>query len=147
ATAKFILRISIVLGKEDGVMPRLKNLVRFGLGGKQGSGTQFVSWVHAEDFAHIIEWCIDNPAQQGVYNCCVPNPVTNSFLMRSMRSTMNMPLGLPATEWMLAIGALLIGTETELILKSRRVVPAKLLQKGFVFKYPVIGAALKEILA
>jgi uncharacterized protein (TIGR01777 family) len=147
ATRKFILRISIVLGKGDGVMPRLINLVRFGLGGKQGNGAQFFSWLLEEDLYRIIAWCTEHPEQEGVYNCCVPNPVTNDYLMRTMRKTMHMPFGLPATKWMLKIGALIIGTETELILKSRRVVPTKLLQQGFVFTYPEINSALKNLLS
>jgi uncharacterized protein (TIGR01777 family) len=145
ATKKFTLRISIVLGKGDGVMPRLINLVRFGLGGKQGNGAQFFSWIHEEDFYRIILWCIDNPEQQGVYNCCVPNPITNYYLMRILRETMNMPFGLPAPGWLLKMGAVMIGTETELILKSRRVVPTKLIQQGFVFTYPEINSALKNL--
>jgi uncharacterized protein (TIGR01777 family) len=147
ATRKFILRISIVLGKGDGVIPRLINLVRFGLGGKQGNGVQFFSWLHEEDLYRIIAWCMDHPEQEGVYNCCVPNPITNDYLMRTMRKIMHMPFGLPATKWMLKIGALIIGTETELILKSRRVVPTKLLQQGFIFAYPEINSALKNLLS
>ena len=146
ATRKFILRISIVLGKGDGVMPRLINLVRFGLGGKQGIGSQFFSWIHEEDFCRILTWCIQNPNEEGIYNCCVPNPVTNDYLMRTMRKTMGFPFGLPAPAWLLKIGALIIGTEPELILKSRRVVPGKLLQKGFKFKFNEINSALKDLL-
>ena len=144
-TAKFILRISIVLGKGDGVMPRLINLVRFGLGGKQGNGAQFFSWIHEEDFYRILLWGINNPEKQGVYNCCVPNPVTNYYLMSSIRKAMHMPFGLPAPKWLLKIGAIIIGTDTELILKSRRVVPTNLLQNGFVFSYPEINSALKNL--
>jgi len=147
STRKFTLRISIVLGKGDGVIPRLVNLVRFGLGGNQGHGAQFFSWIHEEDFYRIVGWCIENPEKEGIYNCCVPNPVTNHYLMQTMRRTMHMPFGLPATTWMLKIGALIIGTETELILKSRRVVPTRLLQQGFVFNYPEIDGALRNLLS
>ncbi len=146
-TAKFALRISIVLGDGDGVMPRLQNLVRFGLGGKQGNGAQFFSWLHEEDLYRIIAWCIANPAEQGVYNCCVPNPVTNHYLMSCLRKAMHMPFGLPATRLMLKFGAVLIGTDAELVLKSRRVVPTKLTQKGFTFTYPEINSALKNLLS
>jgi uncharacterized protein len=146
-TKKFALRIPIVLGEGDGVMPRLINLVRFGLGGKQGNGAQFFSWVHEVDFYRIIKWCIENPDKEGVYNCCAPDPVTNYFLMRTIRNLMHVPFGLPANEWMLKIGALIIGTETELLLKSRRVIPAKLLQQHFVFTYPDVVSALKNLLS
>jgi uncharacterized protein (TIGR01777 family) len=146
STRKVILRISIVLAKDEGAMPRLLNLVRFGLGGKQGSGSQFFSWIHEEDLCRIIDWCIAHPEEEGIYNCCSPNPVTNDYLMRCIRKHSNMSFGLPATNWMLKIGALLIGTETELILKSRRVVPTNLLSKGFTFKYPDLNTALSEII-
>ena len=126
-------------------MPRLINLVRFGLGGKQGNGAQFFSWIHEEDFYRILLWGINNPEKQGVYNCCVPNPVTNYYLMSSIRKAMHMPFGLPAPKWLLKIGAIIIGTDTELILKSRRVVPTNLLQNGFVFSYPEINSALKNL--
>jgi uncharacterized protein (TIGR01777 family) len=145
ATGKFILRISIVLGKGDGVMPRLINLVKFGLGGPQGNGAQFFSWLHEDDLYRIMMWCINNPGKQGTYNCCVPNPITNYYLMHSLRRAMHIPFGLPAPAWLLKMGAVIIGTETELILKSRRVVPTNLLQQGFTFAYPEINSALKNL--
>ena len=144
-TGKFIMRISIVLGKGDGVMPRLINLVRFGLGGKQGNGAQFFSWIHEEDLYRMMLWCISNPEKQGTYNCCVPNPITNHYLMSSIRRAMHAPFGLPASEWMLFVGAQIIGTDPELILKSRRVVPTNLLQQGFQFTYPEINSVLKNL--
>jgi uncharacterized protein (TIGR01777 family) len=146
ATKKFVLRIAIVLGKDDGVMTRLINLVKFGLGGKQGNGNQYFSWVHEQDFCRVIEWCITNPEQGDTYNCAAPVPVTNSVLMEAIRRQMKMLFGLPAPKWLLKIGAAMIGTETELVLKSRRVVPTQLLAKGFVFKYNTIKEALQNII-
>ncbi|HTF02397.1 MAG TPA: TIGR01777 family oxidoreductase, partial [Bacteroidia bacterium] len=116
---KVTMRLGIVLGNGEGVIPRLKNLVRFGLGGKHGSGRQMVNWIHVDVFLAIVEWFRSNPEAKGAYNIVSPNPVTNAGMMRTMRKTMGMPFGLPAPEWMLAIGAWLIGTETELLLKSR----------------------------
>lgn len=147
ATKKFVLRIAIVLGKDDGVMTRLINLVKFGLGGKQGNGNQYFSWVHEEDFCRVMEWCINHPDMEDTYNCAAPVPVTNSVLMEAIRRQMKMPFGLPAPTWLLKIGAAVIGTETELVLKSRRVIPAKLLNNGFVFKYNTIKEALQNIIS
>lgn len=143
---KVTARLGIVLGKGDGVIPRFKNLVRFGLGGKQGSGNQRVNWIHEDDFVHIIEWFRTNTSASGPYNIVSPNPVTNAELMKTMRKVMGMPFGLPAPEWMLALGAWLIGTETELLLKSRWVEPKRLKDEGFGFRYPEIEGALAHLL-
>lgn len=144
---KIAIRSAIVLGRHDGVMTRLLNLVRFGLGGKQGSGSQFVSWIHETDFCRSIAFLIDNEALTGTFNLASPNPVTNEYLMRSLRKTLRMPFGLPATTWMLRIGSWLIGTETELILKSRRVVPTRLLESGFTFQFADILSALNDLIS
>lgn len=143
---KIALRTAIVLGRTEGVMLRLMNLVKLGLGGKQGTGSQFVSWIHEVDFARAIEYLIERPDLVGTFNLAAPNPVTNDFLMRALRKAMQVPFGLPATKWMLRIGAWLIGTETELILKSRRVVPTRLLESGFIFTYPTILLAFNQII-
>jgi len=144
---KVTARLGIVLGKSDGVIPRFKNLVRFGLGGKQGSGNQRVNWIHVDDFLGAIEWFRTNPSASGPYNMVSPGPVTNAEFMRTMRKVMGMPFGLPAFEWMLKIGAWMIGTEVELLLKSRWVEPKKLKDEGYKFHYPDIENALKELLS
>ena len=146
-TKKFVLRITLVFSENEGVIPRLENLVRFGLGGRQSNGAQFLSWIHEEDFYRVIRWCIDNPEKEGIYNCCSPKPVTNSDLMHALRKAMDMPVGLPAAAWMVKLGALFIGTEPELLLDSMRVVPTLLLQQGFVFNYPNIDSAIKKLLS
>jgi uncharacterized protein (TIGR01777 family) len=145
-TRQVALRIAIVLGKKGGVMGPFTNLVKWGLGGKQGSGKQMFSWLHIEDLYRIIVFIQENPMYHGVFNCASPNPVTNAQLMQTFRKLMKPMLGLPAPKWMLKIGAALIGTETELILKSRWVVPEKLQGLGFEFIYPDLEGALKEIL-
>jgi uncharacterized protein len=143
-TRKVALRMAIVLG-EGGVIVPFFNLLKFGLGGKQGNGRQMFSWVHVDDVCRSIEWCYENTEAEGVYNCVSPNAVSNDTLMRTMRKITGHKVGLPAYDWMLEMGAAMIGTETELILKSRWVLPAKLLQGGFRFRYEKIEDAVGEI--
>ncbi|RZK64934.1 MAG: TIGR01777 family protein, partial [Pedobacter sp.] len=140
------LRMAIVLGDGGGVMEPFVNLVRFGLGGKQGSGKQMFSWIHVEDLFNIILFLQKEEELNGVFNCSAPNPITNAQLMKSLRKTMKASIGLPSPAWLLKIGAVLIGTETELILKSRWVIPDKLTKAGYQFKFPEIDVALTDIL-
>ncbi|WP_462221463.1 TIGR01777 family oxidoreductase [Ferruginibacter sp.] len=145
-TRQVALRMAIVLGKDGGVVQPIKNLVRFGLGGKQGSGNQMFSWIHIEDLYSLIIFLQQHKELQGVFNTSAPNPVTNKTLMQVFRNNMKMLLGLPTPKWLLKIGAVFIKTETELVLKSRWVIPESLLQAGFVFKFKTIDEALKNIL-
>lgn len=145
-TRQVALRMAIVLGKEEGVMRPLKNLVEFGLGGKQGSGNQMFSWIHIEDLFNVILYLQKNNNLIGVFNTSAPNPVTNDMLMHSLRKKMGIRIGLPTPVWLLKMGALFIKTETELVLKSRWVVPERLLQSGFTFSYPTLNDALNNIL-
>ncbi|HEY3932303.1 MAG TPA: TIGR01777 family oxidoreductase [Verrucomicrobiae bacterium] len=144
-TRKVALRITLVLGKNGGVFPVLRRLARLGLGGKMGSGEQFVSWIHEEDFCRAVEWIIANENLSGAINLAAPNPLPNVETMRLIREACGVPFGLPATEWMLEVGAFFLRTETELILKSRRVVPGKLLASGFQFQFPDLRGALKDL--
>jgi uncharacterized protein len=143
-TRKVCLRVAITLGP-GGVMIPYFNLLKFGLGGRQGNGRQMYSWVHIEDLCRLIEWLDEYPQAEGIYNCASPHPVSNNEFMKSLRKITGHIIGLPAYKWMLEIGAKIIGTETELILKSRWVVPARLLQAGFKFKYASVDKALKDI--
>jgi len=145
-TRKVALRMAINLGA-GGVMIPYFNLLKFGLGGKQGSGKQMYSWVHVEDTCRMIEWISGNKSMEGTYNCSSPNAVANDVFMNTLRKVTGHKFGLPAYEWMLKIGAALIGTETELILKSRWVLPTKMLQSGFQFKYPLLEDAFKDIIS
>ena len=140
------LRIAIVLGKSGGAMLPLKNLVKFGLGGQQGNGNQMFSWIHVEDLYNIILFINTHTELKGVFNCSSPNPINNKTVMKTFRKAMNVKIGLPSPEWLLKIGALLINTETELILKSRWVLPERLLNEGFAFKYPTIEKAFEDII-
>ncbi|WP_404449705.1 TIGR01777 family oxidoreductase [Sutcliffiella horikoshii] len=146
-TRQAALRIAIVLGKDGGVMTPFKNLVTFGLGGVQGPGTQMFSWVHIEDVYKIMLFIRDRKDLKGVFNCSAPNPISNQHFMAEMREKMNRKIGLPSPRWMLEIGAVVIRTETELILKSRWVIPERLEKEGYQFKYPKINEALAEILS
>ncbi|PKV52694.1 hypothetical protein ATE84_4814 [Aquimarina sp. MAR_2010_214] len=141
-TRKVALRTSIVLGKKGGALPPILNLTRIGLGGKQGNGNQKLSWIHELDFARSIEFIIKNPGIKGVINIVSPKPVTNSVFMKTLRGVVKIPLGIPISKPILEFGARIIKTETELILKSRNVIPSKLMNNGFQFLYPDIKPAL-----
>ncbi len=145
-TRQVALRMAIVLGKNGGVMPPFINLVRFGVGGQQGNGKQMFSWIHIADLYSIINFLQNNKHLKGVYNCSSPNPIDNKTLMQSLRQVMNMKFGLPLPKFLLEIGAVLIKTETELVLKSRWVIPEKLVAAGFVFKFPTLEKTLKNII-
>lgn len=145
-TRKITLRMGIVLGRDDSVFPRLLTLVKLGMGGKQGDGQQYVSWVHEHDVARSTEWFIEHPDAQGIFNCTAPIVVKNEDLMHIIRKVYDRLLGLPAPVWLLKVGAMVIGTETELILKSRWVTPARLLQSGFKFQFEKAEDAVRDLL-
>ncbi|HXG89608.1 MAG TPA: TIGR01777 family oxidoreductase [Vicinamibacterales bacterium] len=145
-TRKVALRSSLTLSPDSGgVFDTLLGLVRHGLGGRAGDGRQFVSWIHVEDFIAAVRWLIDRDDIEGVVNVTAPNPLPNAEFMRILRSTSGVPFGLPANRWMLEIGAVFMRTETELILKSRRVVPGRLLEQGFTFSYPDWSEAARDL--
>lgn len=146
-TRKVALRMGIVLGKNDGAFPRLLNLVRLGLGGKQGDGQQYISWVHEQDAARCTEWLMKNEDMTGIINCTAPEPIKNTDFMACIRNVYGIPIGLPSPAWLLEIGAMMIGTETELILKSRWVLPKRLLENNFTFQYSRAEHAVKDILS
>ncbi len=145
-TRQVALRIAIVLGPDGGVMTPYKNLVTFGLGGIQGNGRQMFSWIHIEDIWNIILFLKDREDLSGIFNCSAPNPIPNYILMKELRRKLNRPLGLPAPAPLLELGAIFIRTETELILKSRWVLPDRLEKAGYSFHYPTIQETLEDIL-
>lgn len=146
-TRKVALRMGIVLGRSDGVFPRLLNMVKFGLGGKQGNGEQYISWVHEQDVARCTEWLLLHNEVDGIVNCTAPVAIKNKDFMKALRKACGIPLGLPAPAWLLEIGARLIGTETELILKSRWVKPLQLVQGGYQFMFSNARHAIDDILS
>jgi NAD dependent epimerase/dehydratase family enzyme len=128
-----------------GLFDTLLGLARHGLGGSAGHGRQFISWIHYADFVDALRWLIDREDIDGVVNVAAPNPLTNEEFMHLLRDACGTSFGLPANKWMLEIGAVFMRTETELILKSRRVVPARLLEHGFTFKYPDWPGAARDL--
>ena len=144
-TRKIALRAAITLG-HGGVMVPYYNLLKMGLGGYQGDGRQMYSWIHIEDLCRIVEWSYEHQDMEGAYNCSAPNAVTNEAFMKTLRQATGHVLGLRAPAWLLECGAKLLGTETELILKSRWVYPARLLQSGFTFRYNKLEHALANII-
>jgi uncharacterized protein (TIGR01777 family) len=145
-TRKVALRSALTLSPDPGgIFDMLVTLVRYGLGGTAGDGRQFISWIHYEDFIAAVRWLIEHDDMDGIVNVAAPNPLRNADFMQTLREACGARFGLPATAWMLEVGALVIRTETELILKSRRVVPARLLDHGFEFRYPEWRAAAQHL--
>ncbi len=146
ATRKVALRSSMTNSPDKGgVFSVLSGLVRVGLGGAQGSGEQFVSWIHELDYCRAVDFLLAHEDISGAVNLTSPNPLPNREFMRKLRRTWGISVGLPATAWMLEIGAFFLRTETELILKSRRAVPTLLLQHGFEFEFPRWPEAAEDL--
>jgi uncharacterized protein len=147
-TRRVAMRTAVVMHPDAGSpFDILLRLVKFGLGGQSGDGRQYISWIHEQDFVNAVLWLIEHEELEGPVNLASPNPLTNAEFMRTLRSVWGAPFGLPASEWMLELGALILQSETELILKSRRVVPTRLLQSGFTFKFPAWPDAARELCA
>lgn len=144
-TRKVALRSAIVLGRSGGVFIPFRNLVRLGLGGVQGNGRQMFSWIHEEDLFEIIRFIQSHPEITGTVNCSAPNPLPNREVMAVFRKAFHMPFGFPSPAWLLGIGAFIIRTETELLLKSRWVVSSRLLKAGYRFKYSTLPEALAKL--
>jgi len=144
-TRKITLRTAITLGKGGVIVPYL-NLCKFGLGGNHANGEQMFSWVHIEDVCRFVEWLYQRKEAEGIYNCVAPNALKNSQLMYSLRKAIGKKVALPAPAWLLELGAWMIGSETELMLKSRWVYPKRSLDEGFEYKYQTIQHAIDEIL-
>lgn len=148
ATRKVKMRSALIMSSDrGGIFDTILGLVQVGLGGRQGSGRQYVSWVHEADFIEAVNWLIARPEFDGHLNIASPSPLPNDQFMRELRQAWGIPIGLPATAWMLEIGAVFLRTETELILKSRRVVPGKLADAGFTFRYPTWKEAARDLCA
>jgi uncharacterized protein (TIGR01777 family) len=145
-TRKVALRTAMVLGTgRNSVLPVMRHLVRFGLGGPMASGRQYMSWIHQADFCGAIDWLIKHENLFGPVNLATPNPVPNCEFMKTLRDQCGVPFGIPSPRWMLEIGAILLRTETELIIKSRRVIPGKLQTSGFEFRFPQLAAAVADL--
>jgi hypothetical protein len=145
-TRKVALRTGMVLANEPGtVYDVLTGLTNKALGGPMGSGNQRVSWIHMEDFLRAVEFVVRDPFMDGIVNFTAPEAPTNRNFMRYFRETVGMPLGVPAAKWMLKIGAALMGTETELVLKSRWADPLRLREAGFRWRYAKAADAIADL--
>jgi uncharacterized protein len=147
-TRQVALRSAMTFSPDrDGVFDVFLNLVRHGLGGTTLPGTQFVSWIHDVDFIRAIEFLIDKPSFSGPVNLASPGPLQNRQLLQILRKAWGTRIGLPTPRWMLEMGCFFLRTESELVLKSRRVVPGRLLDAGFEFKYPTWTQAAPDLVA
>ncbi len=142
--SKIAMRTAVVLGKSGETYEKLNLLSKFGLGGKQGSGNQIMSWIHIEDYARIIDFCIEKNLN-GIVNMASPNPVTNAEMMRAFREMNDVLLGIPTPEWLVILGTKIVGIEPDFVLKSYNVVSKRLSENGFKFKYPMIREALTSL--
>jgi hypothetical protein len=145
-TRKVALRSAIVFSPTPGsAFAVLSNLARLGLGGTQGNGRQFVCWIHEDDFARAVDFLIDREDLDGPVNIVAPNPLPNREFMQALREAWGRPNGLPAPSLLIEIGAFFLRTESELVLKSRRVVPGCLLDAGFEFEFPQWPEAAEDL--
>lgn len=145
---KVRLRSAMVMSPDPGgIFATLLGLVRLGLGGRAGDGRQYISWIHEADFIGAVEWILAKEHVTGAVNLAAPEPLPNGEFMRSLREAWGMPIGLPATRWMIEVGAFLMRTESELVLKSRRVVPGRLRKGGFTFRFPTWPEAAQALCA
>jgi len=144
-TRKVLLRSAMTMSPDrGGVFDVMRGLVERGLGGTNGDGRQYVSWIHDTDFVRAVNWLIEHELD-GAVNLASPHPVPNAEFMRELRRAWGARFGLPASRWMLEIGAMFLRTETELILKSRRVVPGRLSESGFTFEFPKWDLAASDL--
>ncbi|WP_310554867.1 TIGR01777 family oxidoreductase [Flavobacterium sp.] len=144
-TLKTALRTSIVLGKNGGAFIPIKTLAKFGFGGKQGKGNQFISWIHEKDFAKAIEFTLEKE-MTGVVNIVSPKPIANYEFMKTLRTIIGAPFGISTSEFLLEIGSFFIRTEPELVLKSRNVIPKRLQENGFQYKYDTLEKAIENLI-
>jgi NAD dependent epimerase/dehydratase family enzyme len=145
-TRKVALRAAMVMTPDKGgVFDVLSRMTRLGLGGPVASGDQYVSWIHEDDFTGAVRFIIEDDALMGPVNLASPAPERQRDFMRELRAAWGVPVGLPATKWMAEIGAFAIRTDTELLLKSRRVVPGLLTAAGYEFRHPTWPQAARDL--
>ena len=146
ATRKVALRTAVVMSPVAGsAFGLLLNRVRLSLGGSQGKGRQYVSWIHEDDFAGAVEFLLEREEMEGAVNVAAPHPLPNREFMEGLREAWGMPNGLPAPAALIELAAVFLRTESELVLKSRRVVPGRLLEAGFEFEYPEWAEAAEDL--
>ena len=146
ATRKILLRISPVLLAHGGTLAPLVRLAKLGLGGAVGSGNQYMSWIHQDDFVKLVQWLVGHEGMAGTIHACSPHPLTNADFMRALRKRIGAPFGIPAPAWAVRLGAPLIGVEPQLALDGYRVTSHVLKEAGFPFDFPELGAALRNLM-
>lgn len=146
ATRMVLLRIGFALGRDGGALDTLARLTRWGLGGRVGSGRQYVSWLHLEDLDALFLRALEDASMRGVYNATGPSPVTNAEFMRTLRHVLHRPWSPPVPTWAVRLGARWMGTEPELALSGRRGLPRRLQGEGFVFRHTDLARALEDLL-
>jgi hypothetical protein len=144
STNKVILRTGIVLANEDGAFPVLAKLTKYGLGGTQGSGKQFLSWIHIDDLTNAVDYIYKNKLD-GIFNLVAPNAVDNKHFMKQMRESFKVSVGLPAPSIFVKIGSKIIGTESKLVLESHHIYPKRLLENKFQFRFNVLKEAIENL--
>jgi len=144
-TRKIALRTTLVFGDDGGAFIPLKKLSQVGLGGKQGSGKQKVSWIHRKDYVKALSFLLSHDELSGPINLCVPQPTDNQTMMAALRKAVKMPIGLPQPTWLLKIGAQLIGTPPELILHGMNVIPKRLVEANFTYEFPTLAVAFDDL--
>ena len=144
-TRKVALRMAMVLGREGGVFPVFRRLARLGLAGTIGPGTQYISWFHESDLARAVDWILEHDELKGAVNLAAPHPVRTDEFLRSVRRVHGARFGLPTPSWLVEIGCFVLRTESELVLKSRRVIPGRLSESGFTFRHPRLDGALEDL--
>ena len=148
STRKVKMRTAVVMSPApDSAFRAYLGLTRWGLGGAQGGGRQWMSWIHHRDFVRAVAWLIDHDELDGAVNLAAPNPLPNADFMRGLREAWGIGIGMPSAKWMLEIAAFAHRTETELLLKSRRVVPTRLLRSGFTFEHATWPDAARDLIA
>jgi hypothetical protein len=146
-TRQVALRGAMVMSPDrGGIFDVLRGLTRVGLGGPVAGGRQFISWIHERDFVRAVELLLDREEIAGPVNLAAPNPLPQRAFMAALRAALGSRLGLPATRWMIEIGAFFLRTDSELLLKSRRVIPGRLLEAGFTFEFPEWPAAARDLI-
>jgi uncharacterized protein len=145
-TRKVLMRSAMTVSPDrGGVFDTLLTLARCGMGGSAGDGRQYVSWIHDQDFVRAVYWLIEHDELEGPVNLAAPNPIPNSEFMSALRAAAGISFSLPAAPLMLEVGAFLLRTETELLLKSRRVIPGALTQSKFIFQFPGWAEAARDL--
>ena len=145
-TRKVAMRSAMTMSIDKGsVFDVLCSLARSGLGGRLGNGKQYMSWIHEHDFSSAVQFLIEREDLRGPINLASPTPLPQSDFMRVLREVLGVRLALPAPTWLVEMGTWAMRTESELVLKSRRVIPTRLLEAGFHFKYPAWLEAARDL--